>query len=84
MECDDHVVVGVCDNPDDGKRTGTTFRMGLKLIQAKRLKHFGEDVALETSPKHIREAEVKYGLGVSEPSRIDLVKLGWKEDILIS
>jgi hypothetical protein len=43
-----------------------------------------EDVALETPPTHIRDAEVKYGLGVSNPRRIDLVKLGWKEDILIS
>jgi hypothetical protein len=58
--------------------------MGLRLIQAKRRQHFGEDVALETPPTHIRDAEVKYGLGVSDPRRIDLVKLGWKEDILIS
>lgn len=57
--------------------------VGLKLIQAKRLQHFGEDVASETPPKHIREAEVKYGLGVSDPSRIDLIKLGWQEDILV-
>ncbi|MDW8321974.1 MAG: DUF362 domain-containing protein [Armatimonadota bacterium] len=57
--------------------------MGLKLIQAKRLQHFGEDIALETPPKHIREAEIRYGLGISDPSRIDLVKLGWKEDMLI-
>jgi hypothetical protein len=57
--------------------------IGLRLIQAKRRQHFGEDVALETPPTHIRDAEVKYGLGVSDPRRIDLVKLGWKEEILI-
>ncbi|MCS7308859.1 MAG: DUF362 domain-containing protein [Armatimonadetes bacterium] len=57
--------------------------MGLKLIQAKRRQHFGEDVALETPPTHIRDAEVKYGLGVSDPARIELVKLGWKEEILL-
>ncbi len=57
--------------------------MGLKLIQAKRRQHFGEEIALETPPKHITEAELKYGLGVSDPKRIDLVKLGWKEEILI-
>ncbi len=57
--------------------------MGLKLIQAKRRQHFGEEIALETPPKHITEAEVKYGLGVSDPKRIDLVKLGWNEEILI-
>jgi hypothetical protein len=58
--------------------------MGLRLIQAKRRQHFGEDVALETPPTHIRDAEVRYGLGVSDPRRIDLVKLGWQEDILTS
>jgi len=57
--------------------------MGLRLIQAKRRQHFGEDVALETPPTHIRDAEVKYRLGVSDPRRIDLVTLGWKEDMLI-
>lgn len=57
--------------------------MGLQLIQAKRRQHFGAEVALETPPKHIRDAEVKYGLGVSDPARIDLVKLGWKEEVLL-
>lgn len=57
--------------------------VGLHLIQAKRRQHFGEDIALETPPKHIAEADVKYGLGVSDLRRIELVKLGWKEDILI-
>ncbi len=57
--------------------------VGLHLIQAKRRQHFGEDIALETPPKHIVEADVKYGLGVSDLRRIELVKLGWKEEILI-
>jgi len=57
--------------------------VGLRLIQAKRRQHFGEDVALETPPNHIVDAEVKYGLGISDPKRIDLVKLGWRDEILI-
>lgn len=57
--------------------------MGLKLIQAKRLQHFGKEVELETPPKHIIVADKKYKLGVSDPKRIELVKLGWQEDVLI-
>lgn len=57
--------------------------IGLRLIQAKRRQHFGEDIALETPPTHIVDAEVKYQLGVSDPKRIELVKIGWKQDILI-
>lgn len=57
--------------------------VGLRLIQAKRREHFGEDIALETPPKHIVDADVKYGLGISDPRRIDLVKLGWREQLLI-
>ncbi len=57
--------------------------MGLRLIQAKRLQFFGEEVALETPPKHILVADKKYRLGVSEPKRIQLVKLGWSEGVLI-
>lgn len=57
--------------------------MGLKLIQAKRLQHFGKEIALETPPKHIVVADEKYKLGVSDPKRIELIKLGWMEDALI-
>jgi hypothetical protein len=32
---------------------------------------------------HIEAADTKFGLGNSHPDRIDLVKLGWQEDILI-
>lgn len=57
--------------------------MGLRLIQAKRFRFFGEEVALETPPKHIVVADRKYRLGISDPKRIQLVKLGWQEDVLI-
>lgn len=57
--------------------------VGLKLIQAKRLEHFGEEVELETTPKHVKEADVKHGLGVSDLNKIELIKLGWKDEILI-
>ena len=57
--------------------------VGLKLIQAKRLEHFGKEVELETTPKHVKVADVKHGLGVSDLNKIELIKLGWKEEILI-
>jgi len=57
--------------------------VGLKLIQAKRLEHFGEEVEFETTPKHVQVADVKHHLGVSDLNRIELIKLGWKDGILI-
>ena len=56
---------------------------GFRILQAKRLLHFGEDRPLETSAHHIALADTRHHLGVSDPGRIDLVKLGWQEDILI-
>jgi hypothetical protein len=56
---------------------------GYRIIQAKRLKHFGEDRPLETSAHHIALADTRHHLGVSDPRRIELIKLGWSEDILI-
>ncbi|MBU2550473.1 MAG: DUF362 domain-containing protein [Proteobacteria bacterium] len=57
--------------------------IGLELIRAKRRDHFGRETELPTPPSNIRLAEVKHGLGVSDPARIDLIRLGWREDALI-
>lgn len=57
--------------------------VGLKLIQAKRRQYFGEEVELETTPKHIMVAGEKHHVGVSDLSKIELIKLGWQKDILI-
>jgi hypothetical protein len=57
--------------------------VGLRIIEAKRMEYFGKKVAFETPAKHIRMAETKHGLGVADPSKIELIKLGWKEGILI-
>jgi hypothetical protein len=53
------------------------------LLQAKRTAFFGEDRALDVSPSHIIVADKKYNLGVSDLSRIQLVKLGWMDGVLI-
>ena len=57
--------------------------VGLRIIMAKREDVFGSESRLPSLPRHIRAADVKHGLGNSDPNNIDLIKLGWKEEILI-
>ncbi len=56
---------------------------GLRILEAKRREHFGEDLPFEVPPKHIRVAADKFGLGVADPARIRLTKLGWSEGVLV-
>jgi hypothetical protein len=57
--------------------------IGAHLLQAKRIAFFGEDRALDVPPIHIMVADKTYHLGVSDLSRIQLIKLGWMEEALI-
>jgi len=57
--------------------------VGLRIIQAKRREHFGEDRPLQPTAHHIQLAETTHGLGVADMERIDLVRLGWTEEELI-
>jgi len=57
--------------------------IGAHLLQAKRIAFFGEDKALDVPPIHIMVADQKYHLGVSDLSRIQLIKLGWMEEVLV-
>jgi hypothetical protein len=57
--------------------------VGAHLLQVKRIGFFGEDRALDVPPIHIMVADKKYHLGVSDLSRIQLIKLGWAEEVLI-
>ena len=57
--------------------------VGAHLLQVKRVAFFGEDKALDVPPVHIVTADKKYHLGVSDLSRIQLIKLGWMEEVLI-
>jgi len=54
-----------------------------RIIQAKRRQFFGEDQALETPAHHIALADTRHKLGTSDPAKIELIKLGWMEGILI-
>ena len=57
--------------------------VGAHLLQVKRIGFFGEDKALDVPPTHIVVADKVYHLGVSELSRIQVIKLGWMEEVLI-
>ena len=56
---------------------------GVRIFDAKRKDYFGREEPLAVSPKHIRVAEEKYHLGIADPSRIDIQKLGWMDGALI-
>jgi hypothetical protein len=56
---------------------------GLRILEAQRKVHFGQDEPFSVPPKHIEVAEKKFKLGIADPKRIRLIKMGWKEDILI-
>lgn len=56
---------------------------GMRIIEAKRKEYFGENVPMKTPAKHIRLAETRHGLGVADPAKIELIKLGWEDGILI-
>jgi hypothetical protein len=57
--------------------------VGLRLLMAKRRRELGPAQEIPPVPKHIQLADTRYGVGTSDPARIELVKLGWSEDILI-
>ena len=66
-----------------GKDPVAVDATGYRIIQAQRAKHFGEDKPLETSAHHIMLADTRHKLGTSDPNLIEVIKLGWTEDILI-
>jgi hypothetical protein len=57
--------------------------VGLRIMQQKRRLAFGEDRPLQPTAHHIRLADTVHHLGNADMSRIDLVRLGWREEELI-
>jgi hypothetical protein len=57
--------------------------IGLKLIMAKRRQELGPGQELPPVPKHIQIADTKYGLGTSDVNKIELIKLGWLDGVMI-
>ncbi|MBS3806155.1 MAG: DUF362 domain-containing protein [Bacteroidales bacterium] len=56
---------------------------GLRIIEARRKEFFGEERPVSPSPHHIRLADTRHHLGHANPRNIKLIRLGWKEGILI-
>jgi hypothetical protein len=57
--------------------------IGLRLTMAKRRQVLGPDQELPPVPKHIQLADTRHGIGTSDINAIELIKLGWDEDILV-
>jgi hypothetical protein len=57
--------------------------VGLKIIEAKRKEFFGEEKPLNPPAKHIELADTRHHLGTADMNKINLIKLGMKEGILI-
>ncbi len=56
---------------------------GARIIQAKRDAFFGTEKPISPPPRHIAAADTQFGLGNSRPERIQLIRRGWQEEILI-
>jgi len=57
--------------------------VGVRILQNKRNQFFKENRPLNPPPKHIFLADTRHHLGTADPEKIELIKLGWKKDILI-
>jgi hypothetical protein len=66
-----------------GRQPVPVDAIGARIIEAKRRQHFGADRPISPSPHHIEIAGSRYGLGPSDPARIDLVRLGLAADALV-
>jgi len=56
---------------------------GLRVLEARRREFFGEDRPMQPTPHHIFLSDTRHHLGVSGKDRIELVKLGWTDGILV-
>jgi hypothetical protein len=56
---------------------------GVRILQAKRKDYFGEMRPLNPPPKHVFLADSRHHLGTADTKKIKLIKLGYKENILI-
>jgi hypothetical protein len=56
---------------------------GVRILLAKRKEYFKEERPISPPPKHVFLADTRHHLGTADPAKIELVKLGWKEGILI-
>jgi len=57
--------------------------VGLAIIDAHRKAHFGDDRPMKPPAHHIAFADTRHGIGTADLNKIDLIKLGWQDGILI-
>ncbi len=57
--------------------------LGVKLLEEKRRTFFEKPPRGGTSAKHVRLAETRWGLGVADIERIDIIRIGPMDDALI-
>ena len=57
--------------------------VGLRIMQAIRKDHFGEFRPINPPAKHILLADTRHHLGTADPNKIDLIKIGYADGILI-
>jgi hypothetical protein len=56
---------------------------GLRILEARRRAHFGKEEPFATPVTHLQVAEKRYRLGTADPSKIEVVKLGFQDGVLI-
>ncbi|MBL7112871.1 MAG: DUF362 domain-containing protein [Bacteroidales bacterium] len=56
---------------------------GLRILQMKRNEFFGEESPVNPPAHHVAYAETRHKLGVADPNKIEVIKLGYEDDILI-
>jgi len=66
-----------------GKDPVAVDATGLRIIQAIRGKYFGQEKPLNPPAKHIFLAQTHHGLGIADPNRINLIKIGESSGFLI-
>lgn len=57
--------------------------VGLRIVEAKRRAFFGEERPLAPPAKHITLADTRHHLGTADPSKIEIVRIGYDGDSLI-
>jgi Domain of unknown function (DUF362) len=57
--------------------------VGARIIEAKRLRHFGDGRPISPPPHHIQVADTRYALGNADAAKIELVRLGHQGESLI-
>ena len=57
--------------------------VGVAIIRNKRREYFGEDRPINPPPKHIFLADTRHGQGTADLSKIELLKLGDQDGVLL-